>query len=353
MARIYRPGVYSRYQVIAFGRERLDKAGIFCGKVQQRTNHGEEQAYPLKITEKTQLEQLFAREENPGLWGVASLWLGRGLDLWVVPVQVEEGRTEAEGYEAAFQAALGIGGAGAILCDSSDLQVLASMKNAAEQALKQQKEWLAFGFCPKETAVQAAASLNSERIVLCCQQGAGQGEENRGLFTAAAMAAKVLGLSAPNENLNGAAVDGLTQVEQLSETQIETMLEAGVTVLEEVGQEVQCIRGVTTRTKTGQDEDRSLSAITTVLMIDHVMQAVRSRLDQLMKGLRTDRYTLEAIKTQAAVVLGEEKTLGIVTSFAPPQAHRDRADPSVCHVQLQFALAAVISQIWITAEITL
>ncbi len=353
MTQTYRPGVYSRYQVTYSGTSKLPKTGIFCCRTQKQTGAAVEQYVPVKIENESCLEELFTKEENPRLWRLALLWLEQGVGLWLLPATVDGSQPEEADYAAALAKAQEIKDAACLLCDSGEEQVLLEVKAAVEQALRQQREWLGFGFCSASDAPGLAAALNSERMVLCCQKAsAAQGEEGDALFTCAAFAARILALSAPNDSLSGLPLPGIGAVEALGETEVEALLAAGVTVFEEIGGAVECICGVTTKTKAQGGEDRSLGAITTVLMIDHVMQAVRARLKGLLQSIRTDRYTLGAIETQAAVALGEEQDLGLVESFQSPQASRDKENPSTCHVLLRFALAVVVSQIWITAEIT-
>ena len=127
-------------------------------------------------------------------------------------------------------------------------------------------------------------------------------------------------------------LEGIEQLEPLSEQEIETLLGDGVTVLEMADGQAECIRCVTTRTRTGNEEDRTFSSVNVVMMIDEIIRAVRERLSE---------------------VLDEKKQQGLITSFEPPVAYVQKEDPSVCVVELEFDLAAVFSRIYLTAHISI
>ena len=43
---------------------------------------------------------------------------------------------------------------------------------------------------------------------------------------------------------------------------------------------------MTTRTRTGNEEDRTFSSVNVVMMIDEIIRAVRERLSEMLKGKR-------------------------------------------------------------------
>ena len=138
----------------------------------------------------------------------------------------------------------------------------------------------------------------------------------------------------------------------MSEQEIETLLGDGVTVLEMADGQAECIRCVTTRTRTGNEEDRTFSSVNVVMMIDEIIRAVRERLSEMLKGKRVG-FSQDSVVSQAAVVLDEKKQQGLITSFEPPVAYLQKEDPSVCVVELEFDLAAVFSRIYLTAHISI
>ena len=56
------------------------------------------------------------------------------------------------------------------------------------------------------------------------------------------------------------------------------LVAAGVTALECVGGRVSVIRGLTTRTKTGDAADKTFRELTTILIVDDVIPSIRRTL---------------------------------------------------------------------------
>lgn len=90
----------------------------------------------------------------------------------------------------------------------------------------------------------------------------------------------------------------------------------------------------------------------TVMMIDDIIRSVRERLSSLLKG-STILFSQDSVASQAAVVLDQKQQEGMVTSFEPPVVYVQPDDPSVCVVELEFYLASVFSQIYLTAHISI
>ena len=186
-------------------------------------------------------------------------------------------------------------------------------------------------------------------MVLCCQK-AGMKEES--LTVCAAAVAAMLAVGEAMDSYHSRPLEGIEQLEPLSEQEIETLLGDGVTVLEMADGQAECIRCVTTRTRAGNEEDRTFSSVNVVMMIDEIIRAVRERLSEMLKGKRVG-FSQDSVVSQAAVVLDEKKQQGLITSFEPPVAYVQKEDPSVCVVELEFDLAAVFSRIYLTAHISI
>lgn len=187
--------------------------------------------------------------------------------------------------------------------------------------------------------------------MLCCQAGSDGETESSVILTAAALAAMLVG-SEPMDNLHGKVLESLTVIDPLEEQEVESLLGSGVTVLESLDGAVSCIRCVTSRTLTGGEEDRTFASVNTVMMIDDIIRSVRERLSSLLKG-STILFSQDSVASQAAVVLDQKQQEGMVTSFEPPVVYVQPDDPSVCVVELEFYLASVFSQIYLTAHISI
>ena len=241
----------------------------------------------------------------------------------------------------------------AVICtadsDADKTALLAYVER--EQARLQEKIAFIGGNGTPTEAAASAKKLNHPRCCLCYPGAVGaDGTEAASAFSAAALAAAVLAADDPVYNWNSAQLPGLSHCERLAEEDIQALLAAGVTVLEEKAQAVRCIRAVTTKTGTAGVPDNTLRALNTVLIIDDVMRSLRETLQARMAGRR---LSPDSIRTQAAVVLAEKQEDGILESFAVPEVYTAPEDPTVCVVEIAFRVAQVLSQIHIVAHINI
>lgn len=86
-------------------------------------------------------------------------------------------------------------------------------------------------------------------------------------------------------------------------------------------------------------------------MIDDIIRAVRVQLSALLKDSRIG-FSEDSIASQVAVILDEKVQQGFITEFEPPVVYESE-DPTVCVVELEFHLASVPSQIYLTAHISI
>ena len=87
-------------------------------------------------------------------------------------------------------------------------------------------------------------------------------------------------------------------------------------------------------------------------MIDDIIRAVRVQLSALLKDSRIG-FSEDSIASQVAVILDEKVQQGFITEFEPPVVYASEEDPTVCVVELEFHLASVPSQIYLTAHISI
>ena len=204
-----------------------------------------------------------------------------------------------------------------------------------------------------EAALALAAAVNCERVMLTAGSGVYQDCDSP-LCLAAAVAGKLLSRSAPDESLSASVLEGLSAVSPArSEAEIETLLRGGVMPAEWVGGQAECIRGVTTRTKNGSAPDSTWRDITTLLTVDHIMQAVRQMLTEKLRGVRSSQQSLESVASQVTVLLQQKEEEGLLEDWSDPVVYTRPGDASVCVVELSFAVARVVSRITVTASITL
>ena len=82
------------------------------------------------------------------------------------------------------------------------------------------------------------------------------------------------------------------------DTEYDALVAAGVTALECVGGRVSVIRGLTTRTKTGDAADKTFRELTTILIVDDVIPSIR-RTMQVVPIRGQGKYTLELTRIYA------------------------------------------------------
>lgn len=355
MKKIYRPGVYSQYDVVSRQKSYTGRYAFFCGGAKVKEGKSLPAGGVVQLRSIEQLEEYFEAQGSGEMFcTVCRILLQSGVEgLYVVPMTIDGTEPATELYSAAIQKLCEVKQTGVMLCASSEQSVLEVLRDQVQQASQNERERLAVGAVEKANAEQVAQALNSERFVLCAQQATSSlaGETASVLLSAAAVAG-MLAVCQPMQSMHSQELGVLDSVEALEEDEVETLLGAGVTVLEEnEGQAVECIRCVTTRTTTGGEEDRTFAPVNVVLMIDDIIQSVRQRLTAMVKGSQT-AYSEDSIASQVAVILDEKKQEGLIKDFQPPVVYREEDDPSVCVVELEFGLMAVLSQIYLTAHIS-
>lgn len=193
-----------------------------------------------------------------------------------------------EAYQAAF-AALANCDVQVVVCDSSELTI--------QKALK--------------TAVETASAARGERI---------------------------------------GVIGGLQSV--YSDNDIDLLVQGGVTPLEDVGGVVSPVRGITTRTKTGSAADSTWRELTTVLIADNVIPAVRSALRSKFARAKNTAQGRGAIRAQTIVELEKKKDAQIIESYGEVAVTAAADDPTVCLVEFSFAVAHGLNQIRLTVHLT-
>lgn len=336
-----RPGVYSRYDVSsAYAAPRSAKNAAVTAKAA-----GENSGEVVEIAGMDALIEAFAPDDaHSALRGCVQILLQSGVAK-VYAVAVGDG-----GYAAALEK---LDNVGAVICDATEPEDLAALRASVQKSCDAQRERI--GFCAaagSAEAVLAAQALNSERVVLCCPAVCPAGSDSRSAaYAAAAMAGKMLAVSDPVWNFNGEALPTVRQPDVLAEWEVQQLLAAGVTVLEKGGGGVECVRALTTRTKTGGAADYTMRGLNTVLCIDDVMQGVRSALTATLRGSRLGGRSLDAIRAQAMVALADRADSGVIEEYGAPRVSPHGEDPTVCVVELSFRVANVVHQIHVTAHI--
>lgn len=202
--------------------------------------------------------------------------------------------------------------------------------------------------------IARAAQLNCERMVLLGPDvvATGQSDYGGGCLAAAALAGVLAAQTDPALPLNGAVLAGLSGVSaSWSETELDSLLRGGVTPVELVGGQVQVIRGQTTRTTTAGVADATYRELTTVLIIDEVIPAIRTALAAKFARRKNNAVTRNAIRSQVAIELEERVNREIIEEYSNLTVTADAADPTTCVVEFSFTVVHGLCRIFLTAHI--
>lgn len=195
-----------------------------------------------------------------------------------------------------------------------------------------------------------AASLNSERVVLVAP---GETAQDGGARVAAALAGAICGEADPARPFGGAALQGIGSLAtRYSESEVDTLLQGGVTPVELVGGVCSVIRGVTTRTKTGEAADATWRELTTILVVDDVIPSIRAALGAKFARAKNTAQTRGAVRSQVILELEGKVAAEIISGYGEVTAQALESDPTVCLVTFSFTVAQGLNQIWLSAQIT-
>ena len=342
-----RPGVYSSY----------DASSVVSGSAGSKTvalvarwdSHVGE---VLTFTRSEEVAATLGESRSDGdLVALAGILLKNGAAaVQVCPVKQDAQQGD---YEAAFAAVNATEGAAIVVCDSTEQAVQQALRDSVQEASDARRERIAVvGAAADENVsalIQRAENLNSERVVLAGPAADGAD----GVLVAAAVAGAIAGESDPAVPLSGAVLSGISSLdEQYADNEIDQLVRGGVTPVECVGGVVSVVRGVTTRTKTGGAADATWRELSTILIVDDVIPAVRSALRSKFQRAKNTQQTRGAIRAQVILELENKKTREIITDYGEVTVEAMADAPTACLVEFSFAVTSGLNQIYLTAHIT-
>lgn len=264
----------------------------------------------------------------------------------------------AAGYSAAAKALLSEKKASLMICDSEDQDVQEAIMAAIQAAEAEGNNCIGIMGLSGQTVsslTARAAALDCERMVLVGGSGtvSWSSETSGGIYGAAALAGVLSGEEDPAMPVSGAELQGLNSAGQrFSETEIDSLVRGGVTVLESLNGTVSVLRAVTTRTTTDGAADASWRELTTILIVDNVIPGVRDALRQRFVRKKNNATTRGAIRCQVALELEDRVRREIIDSYGDITVEADEEDPTICNVSFAFSVAHGLSRIYLTAYIT-
>jgi hypothetical protein len=261
-------------------------------------------------------------------------------------------------YTAAIGVAGRLDGVSVVVCDSTELTVQQTLRTMVEECAAARKARIAVvaGAANEsvEQLIARAAGLNHERMVLVAPGGVtAEGEAADGTACAAAVAGAIAGNTDPALPLSGAALSGLNGLSAAYEDgDIDLLVRGGVTPLEMLSGSGYGVRAVTTRTTTGGAADATWRELTTVLVVDEVIPAIRTALRARFNRVKNTEQTRGAIRSQVVLELEKRVQQEIIDSYEDVTVSAHEEDPTVCVVEFAFTVAHGLNQIWLSAHIT-
>ena len=343
-----RPGVYSSYDASSIvARGSTERVIALIGQAEAK-------AGLYTLNSYSEAKEAFGAQTELGRMAKLAYQNGAGT---VLASPVAEDTLEA--YKAAMALVFAQKQASFCVVASAQEAVHKALRDAVEEASSQRGECIGLvGLCEPElqTLTERALVLNSERMVLLAPDVFVWGEEESagGFMAAAALAGALTDQSDPALPLNGQVLYGLTGVSRMyEETQIDALVRGGVTILECYGGKVSVMRGITTRTRTGESEDATFRELGTVLVMDDVIPAIRKSLRAKFARAKNNALTRNAIRNQVIVELEDRISREIIEGYDNLSVRALEADPTTCLVEFEFTVVHGLNRIFLTAHINI
>ena len=202
--------------------------------------------------------------------------------------------------------------------------------------------------------IARAKALNHERVVLVAPGGVDKsGENTDGLGVAAAVAGAIAGESDPAVPLGGAVLTGLYGLSgRYNDGEMDRLILGGVTPVESLAGTMVVVRGVTTRTTTGEAADATWRDLTTIRIVHNGIPTVDGCMRAKFQRAKNTAQSRGAIRAQVVLELENKKAREIITGYENVTVTADSQDPARCLVDFSFTVAHGLNQIWLTAHIT-
>lgn len=237
-----------------------------------------------------------------------------------------------------------------------DTSVILKMVNHIEKLASSKKERIAVTVASGvQSALDIAKNIVSERLMIVGQKSrlvnSRHDSPMNEFSTAASIACEISLKQDPPQNLNNMSLSCIQQFEGISDREVESCLVGGVTTIESVGDNVRCIKALTTKSRESQKGDTTFENISTTLTVDYVMKSIRKLLDSMLEGAKNNKQTVEKISSQIIILMNELVDKEILSSFDNPNVYFSQHDNGVCIIELKFKVTCAINQICLTAQI--
>ncbi len=340
-----RPGVYSSYSVSSAVRGTTGRKTVGLVAVNDT-------ATALEAVTVTSYSQGLSTFGSGTMTDLITAVLEHGAaSVVAVPIgESEDGEDSdavCEAYEAGLAVLENLDDIDILICDSVDIDVQTAFRDSAVAASDNRRERICVLSCGSGESVTAmiarAAALNSERVVLTAPGDIG---------VAAAVAGVIAEELDPAVPLGGGELTSVDVTTQYSENDLDLLILGGVTPVEYRSGVTSVVRGITSRTTTSGVSDTTWRDLSTVLIVDNVIPAIRDSLTTKFKRAKNTEQSRGAIRSQVVLELETKLSAEIISSYDGVTVEVDETDPTICVVGFSFGVANTLNQIWITAYVT-
>ena len=323
------PGIYTSYELsgVRYTHKNAGTAGLVWKGDTDETSVS-------AFTSLSQIASVYGTDST--VFALSSVLFANGASC-VKSVQIKED------YDSGFALLAAETDVAVTLCDSEDINVHQSMKNSILSCGENSKYRVGVVWKTGDvnTLTAHAKAINCERMVLLPD-----------VYCAAALAGVILGTEDPSLPFNGAVLYGAEAEFNYAETEINSLLQGGVTPIRTVGNECEVVRCVTTKTETEGLSDSTWRDVNTVLTADYVMMQIKANLRTMFTRAKNTERTRGAVRTQTVICLERMLDMGIIESYGNVTAVKSETDPNVCEVNFEFSVAGGMHSIIIAAGLT-
>lgn len=263
-----------------------------------------------------------------------------------------------DGYKEAFRAVMAEKKAAYCCVQSAEEDIQQALRDAVKAASVQKGECVGVvGMENPEKAalLERAAALDCERMVLVGPDvyAAGESTSAGGFVAAAALCGLLAAQTDPALPLNGAVLSGFAGVTAAYEdTDVDALVQGGVTVLECAAGEVTVLRGITTRQTVGEGNDTTWREVNTILITDDVIPGIRRALAARFPRAKNNAVTRSAIRSAVIMELESRREREIIDGYEDVSVEASDTDAGTCVVRFGFTVTHGLNRIYLTAHIS-
>lgn len=265
-------------------------------------------------------------------------------------------------YDSAFEAMELEEAVRIIITDSMDELQHKKIKDHNIAASENRRERFAILGFPKGTAIEEAAiraeDINSGRIIYSYPNVLDEaGEELDGIYNAAALAGRIAAEDDPARPMTNVDIRGFFGLaKKLKDSELNFLIEAGISPLEVRNGTIRIVRCITSYTKdeTGT-ADITWQEITTVRISDYIFNDLRDRLTKKYSRAKQNQRTRDSIKSDVLTALQSYEALEYLQNVEIDDVsiRINEFDPTRSDVIFKYQVVTPLNVIFLTGHLVI